>query len=57
MFKTGEIDFLIHQSPKIQAALALKGLIEKLIFEKDIPKKRLLPIDIVNSENVDSYLN
>lgn len=54
--KKGEIDFLIHQSPKIQASLGLRGLIEKLIFEKEIPKKRLLPIDIVNSENVESYL-
>ena len=54
--KTGEIDFLIHQSPKTQASLGLKGLIETLLFGKEIPKKRLLPIDIVNSENVESYL-
>ncbi|SNZ00465.1 LacI family DNA-binding transcriptional regulator [Flagellimonas pacifica] len=54
--KTGEIDFLIHQSPKTQASLGLRGLIETLIFGKEIPKKQLLPIDIVNSENVDSYL-
>ena len=54
--KRGEINFLIHQSPKVQAALGLKGLIEKLIFAKEVARERLLPIDIVNSENVESYL-
>ena len=52
----GKIQFLIHQAPRLQAALSLKSLVEKLLFKKDIPEKQLLPIEIINSENVNSYL-
>jgi len=51
-----KIHFLIHQAPKLQASLSLKGLMEKLLFNKDFPLQQLLPIEIVNSENVKSYL-
>lgn len=54
--KDGVIDFLIHQNPRQQAYLGLKFLIENLVFEKDIPGKHLLPIDIINSENVTPFL-
>ncbi len=52
----GVIDFLIHQNPRQQAYLGLKFLIEHLVFEKEIPGKYLLPIDIINSENVKPFL-
>ncbi len=54
--KSGVIDFLIHQNPKRQAYLGLVFLIEHFLFDKDIPNKRFLPIDIVNSENASTYL-
>ncbi|WP_163517438.1 substrate-binding domain-containing protein [Gelidibacter japonicus] len=54
--KNGVIDFLIHQNPRQQAYLGLKFLIEYLVFEKEIPGKHLLPIDIINSENVKPFL-
>lgn len=54
--KNGQIEFLIHQTPKTQASLSLKGLIETLLFRKEVPKAQLLPIGIINSENVGSYL-
>ncbi|WP_027125429.1 LacI family DNA-binding transcriptional regulator [Gelidibacter mesophilus] len=54
--KVGVIDFLIHQNPRQQAYLGLKFLIEHLVFEKQIPNKFLLPIDIINSENVTPFL-
>lgn len=54
--KDGVIDFLIHQNPRQQAYLGLKFLIEHLVFEKEIPGKYLLPIDIINSENVKPFL-
>lgn len=54
--KNGVIDFLIHQNPRQQAYLGLKFLIENLVFEKEIPSKHLLPIDIINSENVTPFL-
>lgn len=52
----GTIDFLIHQNPKRQAYLGIMGLAEFFIFDKAIPNTTLLPIDIINSENLDSYL-
>ncbi len=50
------ISFLIHQSPKTQTYLGLTYLIEYFLFNKDIPNEKLLPIDIVNSENLSSYI-
>ncbi|MEE9361553.1 MAG: LacI family DNA-binding transcriptional regulator [Cellulophaga sp.] len=54
--KGGNIDFLIHQKLKQQAALGVSFLAEYFLFEKSIPKQKLLPIDIVTSENVTYYL-
>ena len=54
--KNGTIDFLIHQNPKQQAYLGLKVLAEHLLFEKELPKEILLPIDIINSENVKPFM-
>lgn len=55
--ESGIIDFLIHQNPKRQAYLGLVFLIEHFLFNKDIPGKKYLPIDIINSENVSTYLD
>lgn len=55
--KKGTIDFLIHQNPKQQAYFGLKFLVEHFLFEKDIPSELLLPIDIINSENVESFIS
>ncbi|MEM7367263.1 MAG: substrate-binding domain-containing protein [Bacteroidota bacterium] len=52
----GIIDFLIHQNPHKQGYLAVKDLAEHFLFQKDIPAQNLLPIDIVNQENVNCYL-
>ena len=54
--KNGVIDFLIHQNPRQQAYLGMKFLIEHLVYEKPIPEQFLLPIDIINSENVTPFL-
>lgn len=54
--KSGVIDFLIHQNPRQQAYLGMKFLIENLVFEKQIPEQFLLPIDIINAENVTPFL-
>ena len=53
----GSIDFLIHQKPKRQAYLGVGHLAEHFLFGKEIPAKKLLPIDVVTSENVKYYLN
>lgn len=54
--KNGDINFLIHQKPKQQVYIGLTHLAEYFLFDKEIPKQLLLPIDIVNSENIDGYL-
>ncbi|WP_422348426.1 substrate-binding domain-containing protein [Flagellimonas sp.] len=51
-----QVQFLIHQAPRQQAYLGLRSLVEKLLFNKELAKVELLPIDIINSENVKSYL-
>lgn len=52
----GTINFIIHQNQKRQAYLGVTSLVEYFLFQKEIPEKILLPIDIVNSENADCYL-
>ena len=51
------IKFLIHQNPKKQAYMGVSLLVEHLIFEKKISKEVLLPLYIINAENVKDYLN
>ncbi|PWA11621.1 LacI family DNA-binding transcriptional regulator [Flavobacterium laiguense] len=52
----GVIDFMIHQNQKRQAYLGITSLVEHFLFNKEIPEMILLPIDIVNSENADYYI-
>ena len=54
--QNGNIEYLIHQTPKLQASLSLRSIIEKLLFSKESFTEKLLPIEIINSENVKSYL-
>ena len=56
LLKSNAISFLIHQRSKSQTYLGLTYLVEHFLFNKDIPNQKLLPIDIVNSENLDSYI-
>lgn len=55
--KSGRILFLIHQNPKQQAYLGATALAEHLIYQNSIPKTTFLPIDIINSENLEQYLS
>ncbi|TXD46744.1 LacI family DNA-binding transcriptional regulator [Polaribacter sp. IC073] len=52
----GIINFLIHQDPKKQVYLGLSYLVDYFLFDKEIPAKSLLPIDIITSENLETYL-
>lgn len=53
--KSGRIDFLINQNPRKQAIQGIHYLTDLLVFKKEIPKKELLPIDIITKENINSY--
>lgn len=55
--KDGIIDFLINQNPKGQTYFSLTYLVEHFLFNKDIPIQKLLSIDVVNSENLCSYID
>lgn len=54
--KTGKIDFLIHQKPKRQAYLGVGYLAEYFLFGKKLPSEKLLPIDIITSENIKYHI-
>lgn len=51
------IRFLIHQNPRKQVYLGIKFLVDFFLFDKRIPAKSLLPIDIISSENIASYID
>ena len=54
--KSGEINFLINQNPKLQAYLGTSYLSDFLVFGKKIERKKLLPLDIITIENLEFYL-
>jgi len=54
--KQGRIDFLINQNPVEQGYMALMSLVNKLVFDKEVPPIQHLPLDIVVTENADYYL-
>ncbi len=51
----GLIRFLINQHPGLQTYLGLSYFTDLLIFRKNIPEQKLLPIDIVTAENMNVY--
>ncbi|MHB9056545.1 MAG: substrate-binding domain-containing protein [Paludibacteraceae bacterium] len=53
--KNGYIDFLIGQKPERQGFLAMKSLIEHLIFKMPIKVENILPLDILTKETIDLY--
>ncbi|MGQ1788441.1 LacI family DNA-binding transcriptional regulator [Saccharicrinis sp. GN24d3] len=53
--KKGNIEFLIYQNPGLQASSAITMLVDHLAFKKEVPKIKLLPIEIVIKENYRDY--
>ncbi len=56
LLRDGLIDFLIHQNPKQQGYIGLNYLFNYLILKAKIQPKKLLPLEVVLPENLDSYL-
>ena len=54
--KNDTISFLINQNPKGQGFWSLKLLVDKLIFNKDVPLLKYLPLDIITKENVNYFI-
>jgi len=53
----GIIDFLINQNPLGQGYWGIHQLANYLIFKKEIPAIKFLPLDIITRENLDYYLD
>lgn len=53
--KDEQIDFLIGQRPETQSLLAMKMLIEYLIFRQPISAENYVPLDILTKETIDYY--
>ncbi|NLO71831.1 MAG: substrate-binding domain-containing protein [Porphyromonadaceae bacterium] len=53
--KNGIIDFLIGQKPERQGYLAMKFLLEHLIFKMPVMVANILPLDILTKETIDLY--
>lgn len=52
----GTIHYLIYQNPRFQANQAFSFLVDYLVFKKDVPKVKLLPIEIVIKENLENHI-
>ena len=54
---TGAISFLINQNPKGQGYWGIHQLVNYLVFKKEVPVLKYLPLDIVTKENVSYYIS
>lgn len=54
--EAGTIDYLIYQNPRYQANMAMTYLIDYLVFKREIPNLKLLPIEVVIKENFKNYM-
>jgi LacI family transcriptional regulator len=53
--KNEYIDFLIGQNPERQGFMAMKTLIEFLIYRNPIQVENYMPLDILTKETIDYY--
>jgi LacI family transcriptional regulator len=54
--KNNTINFLLNQNPKGQGFWALQTLADKLVFNKEVPRLKYLPLDIITKENVNYFI-
>jgi LacI family transcriptional regulator len=54
---TGVINFLINQNPKGQGYWGIHQLADHLIFKKEVPVLKYLPLDIITKENVNYFID
>lgn len=55
--KEGYIDFVINQNPVGQGYWGIFQLANYLVFKKEIPPIKFLPLDIITLENLEYYLD
>lgn len=54
---TGIISFLINQNPKGQGFWGIHQLANHLVFKKEVPALKYLPLDIITKENVNYFID
>lgn len=54
---SGSISFLINQNPKGQGFWGIHQLANHLVFKKEVPALKYLPLDIVTKENVNYFID
>ncbi|HEY9002480.1 MAG TPA: LacI family DNA-binding transcriptional regulator [Mucilaginibacter sp.] len=52
---SGAISFLINQNPKGQGYWGIHQLVNHLVFKKEVPALKYLPLDVVTRENASYY--
>jgi len=52
---TGQISFLINQNPQGQGYWGIHQLADHLVFKKEVPTLKYLPLDVVTKENAAYY--
>lgn len=56
LLKSGIVNFLIGQRPRLQGYLGVKTLVDKVVFKKEVPSVKYMPIDILLKDNIDYYI-
>lgn len=54
---SGMISFLINQNPKGQGYWGIYQLVNHVLFKKEVPAIKYLPLDIVTSENLHYFID
>ena len=54
---SGIISFLINQNPKGQGFWGIHQLANHLVFKKEVPALKYLPLDIITKENVNYFID
>lgn len=56
LLKRGIVSLLIGQRPGLQGYCATKVLADKMVFKRDIPPMKYMPIDLIIKENINYYV-
>jgi len=54
--KDGTVDFIINQQPLRQGYEGIMALYSKIVLKQEVINEKLLPIEIITNENLDSYI-
>ena len=57
LLNDNKLDYLLNQNPEKQGYLGLVTLFNYFIYQRKVPSKNYLPVDIVIKENLQQYLN